>query len=204
MALLGRTKKEVLLEFRTSEILHAARSVFATHGYARATVDEIAEVAGLAKGTIYLYFPSKQDLFLAALREGVEQLHAQARDGIAQAVTVQDKIRAFVNARLDYCGRNREFFRIYYTEFASVQVRSSNAQPEFQDLYEQQLRVLESVIEEGIASGEIRPLESAKVARLVYEVTRSAVAQHMLAWPDQRPEETTELVTDLIWRGIGC
>ena len=204
MALLGRTKKEVLLEFRTSEILHAARTVFASHGYAKSTVDEIAEVAGIAKGTIYIYFPSKQDLFLAALREGVEQLHAQARDHIARAGSVQEKIRAFVNARLEYCDQNRDFFRIYYTEFASLQVRSSNAQPEFHDLYEQQLRLLETVISEGIASGQIRPLDSAKIARLIYEATRSAVAQHMLAWPDQRPEETTNLVTDLIWRGIGC
>ncbi len=50
------------------------------------------------------------------------------------------------------------------------------------------------------------PLQNlAKDADLAPDVaTRSAVAQHMLAWPDQRPEETTNLVTDLIWRGIGC
>ena len=78
MGILGRSKKEVLLEFRTGEILAAARIVFARHGYGAATVDEIADAAGVAKGTVYLYFPSKRDLFLATLREGVEALHAEA------------------------------------------------------------------------------------------------------------------------------
>ena len=204
MGILGKSKKEVLLEFRTSEILEAARQVFARHGYPAATVDEIADTAGVAKGTVYLYFPSKRDLFLATLREGVEELHSDVKRRIDQAETAAAKIRAFVEVRLAYCDRNRDFFRIYYTEIASLPVRSSGERPEFQDLYDEQARLLENILELGILLGEIRPCKVRTTARLIYDLTRSAIAQHVLEGDRNQVAESTNLICDLIWRGIGC
>ena len=204
MSVLGKSKKEVLLEFRTSEILAAARSVFARHGFATATVDEIADAAGVAKGTVYLYFPSKRDLFLATLREGVEELHAESNREIEQARSAAGKIRAFIEVRLRYCERNRDFFRIYYNEFPSLPVRSSGDRPEFQDLYEEQAGLLEDVIRGGMECGEIRRCSARRVARLIYDLTRSAIAQHVLEGESNGVEDSTTLITELIWRGIGC
>ncbi len=205
MAILGRSKKEVLLEFRTSEILVAARQVFARHGFAQATVDDIAEAAGLAKGTVYLYFPSKRDLFLATLRQGVEALHAEANREVDRAGSAADKIRAFIGVRLRYCDTNRDFFRIYYNEFSSLLVRSSGERPEFQDLYEQQASLLEEIIESGIGRGELRPCNARRTAHLIYDLTRSAIAHHVL---DDKGgngvAESTALIHEFIWRGIGC
>src|SRR5262245_30296963 len=109
MPVLGKTKKDVLLEFRTSEILEAARAVFADRGFNNATMDEIAVVAGVAKGTLYLYFPSKRDLFIAALRQGVVELNERARREIEAAATTAERVRAFMAARLRYCAENRDF-----------------------------------------------------------------------------------------------
>lgn len=206
MSLPGKTRKEVLLEFRTSGILAAARSVFARHGFASATIDEIAEGAGVAKGTVYLYFPSKRDLFLATLREGVTQLHADAERLIARSESAAAKIRAFIEVRLAYCDRNRDFFRIYYTELGLLTVRSSGERPEFQDLYEQQARLLEEILTQGIRRGEIRECDVRKTARLIYDLTRSAIAQHVLDDDEEesRVKESTETICELIWRGIGC
>ena len=71
MALTGKTKHDVVSEFRCGEILAAARKVFAVRGFNEATVDEIAAAAGIAKGTVYLYFSSKKDIYLAALKQGI-------------------------------------------------------------------------------------------------------------------------------------
>jgi TetR/AcrR family fatty acid metabolism transcriptional regulator len=205
MPVLGRTKKDVLLEFRTSEILHAARAVFAHQGFNRATMDDIADEAGVAKGTVYLYFPSKRDLFMATLREGVVGLHERVRREIDAAQSTADRVRAFMGARLRYCADNRDFFRIYYTEFASLQVRSANAQPEFQDLYDEQAALLARVLERGLLAGELRgPLDTTKTAHLIYEITRAAIAKHVLQWPGEPIESTIDLLFDFTWRGIGC
>ena len=71
-----RTKKDVVTEFRTTGILEAARKVFAKKGFSNATVDDIASAAGVAKGTIYLYYESKRDIYFAALKFGIEQMYS--------------------------------------------------------------------------------------------------------------------------------
>lgn len=204
MALLGKTKKDILLEFRTSEILHAARTVFARHGFQAATVDEIAETAGVAKGTVYLYFPSKRDLFLATFRAGVLDLHEEVMRRTAEAPSTREKVRAFIHARIAYCGRNRDFFRIYYIEFASLQVRGAKDRPEFQDLYDKQANLLEEILRDGVRDGEVRFCNIPVTARLIYDVTRSAIARHVLESSSGDIEESTNIVCDLIWRGIAC
>ena len=65
-----KTKQQVVMEFRRQEILDAARTVFARKGFADGIVDDIAAEAGVAKGTIYLYFPSKK-IGRASCRERV-------------------------------------------------------------------------------------------------------------------------------------
>jgi AcrR family transcriptional regulator len=63
------TRKKQITERRQTEILKAAGDIFARKGYAAATIPEIARSAGLASGTVYLYFPSKRDLFIATIRQ---------------------------------------------------------------------------------------------------------------------------------------
>ena len=63
------TKKEVVAAFRTGEILAAARNLMDRQGADALTMDEIAAAAGVAKGTLYLYFQSKDELILALLSQ---------------------------------------------------------------------------------------------------------------------------------------
>lgn len=204
MQVLAKSRKEVLQEFRTGGILQAARAVFARNGYTSATIDEIAEAAGVAKGTVYLYFDSKRELFLATLREGVLELHAEVQRDIDSAASAAAKIRAFIHGRLHYCDRNRDFFRIYYTEFASLQVHASDESPAFQDLYNQQAALLESILRRGIRQGEIRSCNVPRTARLIYDLTRAAIARHVRDGKSNHIKESTNELCDFIWRGIQC
>ena len=73
-----------------------------------------------------------------------------------------------------------------------------------QDLYDEQARLLENILELGILRGEIRPCKVRTTARLIYDLTRSAIAQHVLEGDRNQLAESTNLICDLIWRGIGC
>ncbi len=192
-----------MLEFRTTEILEAARAVFAEKGFQGATIDAIALAAGVAKGTVYLYFDSKRDLFLASLRDGVLGLHAEVTAEMDRASTCESKLRAFIAVRFDYFSRNREFFRIYYTEFAQLISGTAHSQPEFKDLYEQQAGLLERVLEDGIRAGQLRNCSVRKTARLIYDLIRAALAQHILNGDDESPNEAVRTVHHFVWRGIG-
>ena len=80
MPVLGKTRKDVLSEFRRSELLVAARAIFSKKGFHEATIDDVAEAAQVAKGTVYLYYKSKRDLYLEALRYGIESLNRELEE----------------------------------------------------------------------------------------------------------------------------
>ncbi|HPP01246.1 MAG TPA: TetR/AcrR family transcriptional regulator [bacterium] len=70
----GRPKNELLTARRREEILHAAAHIFAERGYPNTDLQAVADTLQIGKGTIYRYFPSKRDLFLAAVYQGMHQL----------------------------------------------------------------------------------------------------------------------------------
>src|SRR5271165_1345139 len=90
---LAKTKHEIVTEFRSSEILEAATKVFSSKGFADTTVDEIADEAGIAKGTIYLYFRSKRDIYIAALKQGVRLANDAVRQKLAAEGSFRDKLQ---------------------------------------------------------------------------------------------------------------
>src|SRR6266568_3030385 len=116
MAVLSPARK-IATEKRRCAILRAARAVFARQGYASTVVDDIAAQAGIAKGTLYLYFPSKEQIYLAALIEEARQLDAESRAAMRAAKTWRNKLRAYIEVRLRYFDEHQDFVRIYLTEF---------------------------------------------------------------------------------------
>jgi AcrR family transcriptional regulator len=202
MPVLGKTKQEVLSEFRSSEILEAARRVFAKKGFNQATVDEIAEAAEVAKGTVYLYFPSKQAMYFAALRQGIEALHKQTKEKLSAAATVDGKIRTFIETRIRYFDENRDFFKIYYSELGNVFCDPNGLPKNVRDLYGAQVKLLESVLEEGIKRRELRPIPPGPAAFAVYDLTRGLIARRLLGSSKASAAEDLAFLLDLVWKGI--
>src|SRR6266404_4457564 len=79
------SRRQEASEQRRLTILRAARKVFARKGYADTGVDDIAAEANIGKGTLYLYFPSKEQIYLAALLEDARKLNRLTRDRMAAA-----------------------------------------------------------------------------------------------------------------------
>ena len=204
MPVLGKTKKDVVAEFRCSEILQAARAVFARNGFTAATVDDIADAAGVAKGTVYLYFPSKREIYIETLRQGTIALQDEVRRGMDEEPGAAGKVRAFIRTRLAYSERNRDFMRIYYTEFTNMLIFPAHVGQEFQDLYNKQAEALERVLEEGVKRKQVRQLNAARSARIIYDMTRGLIAQRLLGWSESSIKEDTEFLFDVIWKGVEC
>lgn len=201
MTLSGKTKQEVLTEFRCAEILDAARHVFAEKGFTEATVDAIAEAAGVSKGTVYLYFPSKREIYLAALMKGVQEMVELTWKEVEAAAGSRARIAAFIGTRLGYFERHREFFRIYHCEFGAI-VQPAALRTEFKSLYLQQLKALERVVDEGIKAGEIRPARAATLAAAIFEMTRGVTLARLLGNSEEPVASEAEELTEMVWRGI--
>lgn len=157
---------------RREELLAAARRVFARQGFRGTTIADIAEEAGIALGTIYLYFPSKDDVF-AALNEQLNELIAKALTDVPAAGSLQDVVRARVNNVFAVCAENRDL----------VQLVVLNTDPE--SATSQRLRrsdevrtgPLAKVIEEASSQGWIRQGDPWIMTKLTIGAVSMAVYQ---------------------------
>src|SRR6516225_4637555 len=135
MSIVLKTKKDVVTEFRTVGILEAARRIFAMKGFNDATVDDIADAAGVAKGTVYLYYRSKRDIYFAALKFGIEQMYTALDEELNHASTPEAKLRALISVKLEYFDANRDFFKIYYSELGNLCIHPGAIDNEFKAMY---------------------------------------------------------------------
>ena len=104
------------LSDKRARILDAAIKVFAERGFHSATVAEIARVAGVADGTIYLYFKGKDDLLLRLFDEKMTELLAEARSELAREKTAPDKLQRFIQLHLALVERNPDLASVLIVE----------------------------------------------------------------------------------------
>src|ERR1043165_2021504 len=178
-----RTKKDVVTEFRTAGILEAARKIFALKGFNDATVDDIAEAAGVAKGTVYLYYQSKRDVYFAALKFGIAEMYSSLLQEVQKQSTPEEKLRALIAAKLTYFDENRDFFKIYYSELGNIpSAHPSGIDSEFKSLYQEQARLVETILREGARKKAVRTLRTEQAAFAISDVIRGVVTHRILAW----------------------
>jgi AcrR family transcriptional regulator len=197
----GKTKHDIVAEFRTAEILAAGRKVFAEKGFSEATMDRIAEVAGLAKGTLYLYFASKRDVYFATVRKTAEELDALSSASMSAQTNTRASIRAFIQTRLEFFEGNREFFSIYYAEFGNILHPSSPNHP-FHDFYVAQLGKLETLLSRAVEQGEIRAIPVEAVAASIFEITRGWMLRRLSGSISTPVAEDIDTLTNILWQGI--
>jgi AcrR family transcriptional regulator len=196
-----RTKQEVVAEFRSVEILDAARKTFASKGFNAATMDEIAEAAGLAKGTLYLYFSSKRDIYLKAFEQGLSRMMELTTAKMQAAEGIQAKIEAFVDTRVRYAEENRDFYKIY-AEFSNLVVPGSIGK-DFQKLYLVQVDKVEHVLREALDRRQIRPLPVRLAAFTILDMTRSLIVRRLLGRSNADIDEDIKFLCEFVWAGLG-
>jgi AcrR family transcriptional regulator len=196
------TRTDVITEYRCSALLKAAVRVFGEHGFDAATMEEIAREADVAKGTTYLYYTSKRNIYDAALSQGLAELDERTHDAINRALNLHEAIPAFVTARAQYFFEHRDFFRMYVAAIAhqitSVKPRSS----EFQAMVDRQTRRLEDAIARAVERREIPRVNAGAVATAIFDLTRGLVARGIVATGAFDVEREVAFVTSLVWQGL--
>jgi len=109
-----RARREREKEERRRSILRAAREVFFESGFHRATVDDVAERAGVSKGTVYLYFESKETILALLLLEGLNELVENLEQAYAEEEPLQadERLRRLGRAYLRFFEEEPDYFRL--------------------------------------------------------------------------------------------
>jgi AcrR family transcriptional regulator len=202
------TPRQRRKEARPAELLAAALEVFAEKGFAATRLEEIAARAGVSKGTVYLYFESKEALFKAAIEAAMTPAVEAAEALVSDATTpAAELLRAFVFGWWERIGK---------TPLGAVPkllVAESGNFPEvarwFHDaLISRAQRALARLIRSGIERGEFRAVDPMIAARIVFSpmfsilVWRRAFADAMPDLPE--PERFLAEAVDLLTHGLAA
>ena len=192
-----RSKADVLRDFRTDQILDAATLVFGRLGYANASIERIAEEAGVARSTVYVYFPNKDLLLNQCLARHRIALGARVREAIEGATGFEARLAAFLTAVLAYVGEVSEFFR------ALMGVRgvdpffgagsSEVPTPELETLREEVQALVDRMFSDAIAAGELPPESEALAREALPLVLYGALMRRALAGPTDASREAAQL-----------
>jgi AcrR family transcriptional regulator len=156
-----------LPEERPNQILSAALAVFGERGLAAARLDDIAKRAGLSKGTIYLYFPNKEELFREVVRHTViSQLEEGERMVSETATSATETLTEFMQRYWAFI-RSSQFAPIFRLIHAEIHNFPDLARFYGEEVVARGHRLISGIITRGIESGEFRQMDPALAARML-------------------------------------
>lgn len=150
---------------RRQQILQAAIALFLQQGYEKTSVSDVVRKAGIAQGTFYLYYPSKEHLLfdLAGVFAGQMVEHAMSR--VEPQAPPLLRIEQAIYALADYMRQQGEVIALFHTASAATLLREPGA---VASSMQAMLQPLVEWIEEGMRAGSIRPVDARQAAYLVF------------------------------------
>jgi TetR/AcrR family transcriptional regulator len=152
-------KRERRKEARPGELLAAALDLFVEKGFAATRAEEVAQRAGVSKGTLFLYFPSKEELFKAVVREHISGTIKDAFSELANFPgTSAELVHYLMHQWWERYGNTKA------SGISKLMMSEANNFPELAEFYQQEViipghQLIQSVIDRGIASGEFRKVD---------------------------------------------
>jgi AcrR family transcriptional regulator len=197
---LPRRRDEARALFRNA-ILDAAEGVFAERGFHGARIQDIAERARIAVGTVYNHFAQKDDVLSALLDERTEELLAQLRPSTDDPLSFPDRLEARIARMLSYVERHRAFFAIANEHglFAGAVAPSARAGTRKLRKVEEFRALFRAVIDEGVASGNLEPIGGDALSRFLGGTIRAFILSSLETTADP-PGHATSIV-DLFLHG---
>lgn len=158
---------------RRSDIVDAAERVFFSKGVGEATMDDVAEAAELSKGTLYLYFKSKEDLYLATIARGLAILKTMFEDAVACEQRGIEKVAAVGRAYVDFCRKHPDYFNaLLYFESRGPAYEGATSSSDCAEESQQVMEICANAVKIGIEDGTIRgDLDPVKTALTLYGVS---------------------------------
>jgi AcrR family transcriptional regulator len=198
-----QTRKQVLTDLRREEILTAAIKVFGKKGFAATCVGDVADAAKMAKGTVYLYFESKEEIYATAVRLAIERLQAHSAEQVQPAAGVRERLAVAISVRMEFWHEQLNLYRLLLTVGREPQHKRQT-----HELLRAGHAYFLGILEEGVAAGEIdgRRLSAQHldtVAWAILDMVRGANERRMDSLTDRTPQEDAAAITSFALSQLG-
>lgn len=192
-------RKKILETFTKQDILEAVIRVLTRHDIQGLTMDRIAREAGVAKGTLYVYFKNKKEIIESAVEASLAPLLEGLSNLLDSDLPPDKKLERFTFCHLSYFNKHRDFFRVLLYDRGRAHVRRSRYQT---SRYWTFVEKIAKVIDDGIQSGLFHALDSSKIAAMLIEANIAVVVQRLSRKNSEHIEDDAGLITQVFLHGI--
>ena len=184
---------------RREEILDAATKLFAERGYADTDTQLLADQLKVGKGTLYRYFPSKRELFLAAADRGMRRLCDYIDQSIAEIHDPPERIAQVVRSYLAFFANHPELCELLIHERALFKDRKKPTYIEYREANRERLRVL---YRSYIAEGQVRDMPVDRILDVLGDLLYGTMFTNYFSGRQRSVEEQTRDILDVVFHGI--
>jgi len=173
-------------------ILDTAVRVFAEHGYAQANMRTIAHAAKISVGGVYLYFRSKEELYLTLMEQWIEDLNRRTVTALAETDDPSEALRAFISISLDFARSHREVL----IQGNETGICGGDMMLSF---FRRRRSIIEEIISAGIETGIFAPSPVDEMAKIIFCTLRGFFVSMSL---DEDALYSTDRCASLILNGL--
>lgn len=194
---------------RRNDIIDAAKHVFFKRGLQSATMDQIAKRAELSKGTLYLYFKSKEELYVSLLEEGITLFSDLMVGAIEKENSPEERIRKLLRAFYAFYAEYPQYYEIMFSLQKGELPREKISDEIYLPVRKQAadaIKLVETAIVSGIDSGHFKPVDTFEITMIIWGMangiftTTGLLNDHDLGRAGEK--DLLEAAADLIIDGL--
>ena len=190
MPVAAKTSRQALISLRRAEILAAATKVFGRKSFADTRAEDIAAAAGIAKGTLYLYFRSKEDIYAAAIQLAIAGMQALAASKLASAAGVREQLAVAIAVRVEFWVEQQALYRLLLTVGREARHRRQT-----NDLIRSGQQSFLKILNNAAAAGELAPARFEPVAWAILDLIRGCNERRLDKLTPTTPGKDAEFIT---------
>ena len=199
MSKLKTERKRLFDQITRKAIQEAVVNLVARTGTRKVTMDQVAAEARMSKGCLYLHFRSKKELLESVKTTSFKPLGDQLQEILSGSLTPKQKIESIVQQLFGYFDKNRGLFRFLLEEREIAQsqvIRQKNSR------YRNFVERIANVLDDGVALGFFRHMDSRKVASIFIEAMIAMTARRLLEDNPGPLDEDAQLLIQVLFQGI--
>lgn len=190
-------------------ILERATEIFSDSGYEKTTLENIGESCGLNKASLYYYFRNKEEIYVEVIMKEATDFITQLQEELKTISGTEHKVHHYLLSRIK---KYAERLNLSQLSLESVQKVEPIFQELFQKVKKEEVLFLQKILDQGVAEGEIRPVESGELAEALFVISDALKHERMLVekpYPNhlysyKKVENQLSLMIRLLFKGIGC
>src|SRR4030042_301072 len=176
------------------KIIKAAMDIFSKRGYAKASIREIAKVAGISVGGVYLYFKNKEELYKSLIDDRMRDMGSKIEIIAGHTESATKALADFLKLHLENALKHKEFILLHIREHGF-----SFGVAEKKKFFTKQRELVEQILQKGIQSGEFRKCNAKDMAKIIMGSLRGIILSMAL---DDNVTITPKMLNEFLFYGL--